>query len=347
MYIETSAIRSDIDFVSAQANRKEPRIWRYRQPGSKGAGYIWTLSSTVAEVEQAPVALASHATPFMGESLTARSRQDETHAPPLSESHEGGSRETRDASAASALLHLHMRSISDPATGTTNEATPSPPPGHNLADAKGAGTQTARLSSSDAIPRLRPSKTHDDVSPELQTAQNGVPSGVVALADKGYIPPVNVETSTNRASNGTGVTLTPRQANTGEIGSVLSETSRDRSGQLITLEKHDEQYLGSLVSKIHRLRRQRETTQQETRAKRETMEQVDGIERRASNLLKRAEDLDRQAQQARKEANVANERAEIARADQERNEADIAFANSKLAQLEREETEAREGLGID
>ena len=68
---------------------------------------------------------------------------------------------------------------------------------------------------------------------------------------------------------------------------------------------------------------------------------MDGIERRASDLLRSAEDLGRQARQARGEADNANERAERAVAEQERNEGDIALANAKLTQLEREEIEAR------
>ncbi|KAK0247409.1 hypothetical protein LTS09_017443 [Friedmanniomyces endolithicus] len=323
--------------LSAQANRKEPRIWRYRQPGSRGAGYIWTLCSTVTEVEQAPVTLAAHATSPMGDSVIVRSIRDETQAPLLSKAPEGSSRETRDSSAASALLHLHMRNGEDPVTDTRNEASFSSGPGHDMADDQGEEAQTVNPSSSSAISRPRPAEIGDDGNVPLQIVKSGVPPDAVAVADKDLTPPLNLVTSTNRAS----------EVNTEGTGTFVSDVPRRPSETPDTLGDHDERYLGSLVSKIHRLRRQRETTQREIQAKREISNQVEVYERRASDLLRSAEDLDRQAQYARERANLAREDAGKVRSEQEQNEADIALADSKLAQLEREEIEAREGLGID
>ncbi|KAK0265253.1 hypothetical protein LTS00_018000 [Friedmanniomyces endolithicus] len=333
--------------LSAQANRKEPRIWRYRQPGSRGAGYIWTLCSTVTEVEQAPVTLAAHATSPMGDSVIVRSIRDETQAPLLSKAPEGSSRETRDSSVASALLHLHMRNGEDPVTDTRNEASFSSGPGHDMADDQGEEAQTVNPSSSSAISRPRPAEIGDDGNVPLQIVKSGVPPDAVAVADKDLTPPLNLVTSTNRASEVIDAIPTPQKVNTEGTGTFVSDVPRRPSETPDTLGDHDERYLGSLVSKIHRLRRQRETTQREIQAKREISNQVEVYERRASDLLRSAEDLDRQAQYARERANLAREDAGKVRSEQEQNEADIALADSKLAQLEREEIEAREGLGID
>ncbi|KAK5122523.1 hypothetical protein LTR08_006995 [Meristemomyces frigidus] len=166
-------------------------------------------------------------------------------------------------------------------------------------------------------------------------------------AEKNFVPRENVETSTNRASEGTGVTPTPLEAITEGTGSALGETFRSLRDHAVTLESRGEQYFGSLVSEIHRLRRQRKTIEQEVQVKRDSMGQVDGFERRASDLLKRVEDLEQQAQQAREQADIARADVEGARAEQVRNEADIASANEKLDRLAREEKEARESLGID
>ena len=118
-------------------------------------------------------------------------------------------------------------------------------------------------------------------------------------------------------------------------------------GHTVTAESRGEQYFGSLVSKIHKLLQERKTVQQEIQLKRDRISEIDIVERRVSDLLKRVEELERQAQQARVQAVVAREDVERTRAEHVRNEADIASANQKLEQLAREEKEARESLGID
>ncbi|KAK5125076.1 hypothetical protein LTR08_005516 [Meristemomyces frigidus] len=334
--------------LSAQANKKEPKIQRYRKEGSRGSGYIWTLSSTVVEAERASMTHSVHDTPPRDDSIVVRSRPDENvHASSLAGVPEGNSRQTRDASAASTLLHLHMRNRPDPATETATDSIPSSGPDQSVADNEGEQAQTTRLSGSEATPGPRPSRIYGDVDSEMQTPQNSVRLDVMVPAEQNFVPPANVETSTNRASDETGVTPTPLEAITEGTGSALGETCRSLSGHTVTLESRGEQYLGNLVSKIHRLRRQRKTIQQEIQVKRDSMGQVDVFERRANDLLKRVEDLERQAQQAREQADVAREGVEKARAEHIRKEADIASANEKLDQLAREEKEARESLDID
>ncbi|KAK5111173.1 hypothetical protein LTR85_012255 [Meristemomyces frigidus] len=181
----------------------------------------------------------------------------------------------------------------------------------------------------------------------MHTPRSAARADAESLAEANSGPPVHVETRPNDASERTDHTPTPLVESGHVTGSMPSKERRSLGDQRTSSEDRSEQYFGSLVSRIHGLRRQRQAIEQEVRVKRNSIGQVDNLERHLTEIAKRAEELERQAQQAREQADTARGVLARARTEEDQKEKDIALATQMLEQLAREEKAARESLQID
>lgn len=324
--------------LSAQANKKHPKIWRYKIDGSKDPGYIWLLSSTPAESEGVPLE-STHSgltKDTLGENRNDVSKEISS-SPALSKEH---SVPLQDISASSLVKPLRQGSQGVAAADPEHEYQASASRSSSLPGCRGQEKQATRMNRAEASYKPQPSRTDPSIGPAAQH-QPQRPSNIMNLKSGDSVLSSNVETFRTAAADDSA--SPPSQAIPEETNPAHDRTRQGLADHNIDSETNQDLYFGRLVMQIHRLRQQRTVVEQGIKFKRASLQEVDALEREVNDLQKQAEELEQQALQTRGQADATLKKLESARI----NGAELAAANRHLEKLDKGICESKEKLGID
>ncbi|KAK0301978.1 hypothetical protein LTR01_009051 [Friedmanniomyces endolithicus] len=317
--------------LSAQSNKKEPTIWKYKEGKSKGSGYIWRLPNVEQSAEGA---------------ATPHSPHDASEGSP-----------NRDDIVAS---HEEVQAM---ASHSPHGLHPGPAPDTSVSTV----LIPSRMSESD-IPTARPEHDSDLPEAEFASAQKTHREGqsnmvvgpapstleVEALAKEDTQRPPGVmsnASATDQETLFTSVSTHARKPNGNKTTAALHdaaiiadpECQSHRQGEACIFDNKQQLYFGRLVMQLRNLRHQREQLKQEVEGNRSALPDILGLKCKAEQMQSRAQELAQEAEEARQHADSAYQ--DLASAQEQAKK--ICSVEGELQQVEQELKEARSELRID
>ncbi|KAK4901390.1 hypothetical protein LTR49_027304 [Elasticomyces elasticus] len=318
--------------LSAQSNKKEPTIWKYKEGKSNGSGYIWRLPNAEQTAEGVATTQSPHDVLKTGskrDGINASNEEAQAITPyPPHRLHPEDS--ALDTSVSPMLLPL-QKNVSDVSTTRAE---------HD------SGSSEAGL----APVQKTPPKGRSAVV--VGPARLALEVEALAEEDTQRLPGMTSDASaTNKETLNTAVPVPARNPSENRTivvphDVVIIDGPEDRGSvqdDACMSESRQQLYFGKLVMQLRSLRHKRELLKQEVESNCNTSPDIPALKCNADQMQKRAQELAQQAEEARQEADIAYRNLASAQ-DQAKK---VESAEEELYQIDQELKEAREELRID
>ncbi|KAK5709012.1 hypothetical protein LTR17_020158 [Elasticomyces elasticus] len=295
--------------LSAQSNKKQPTIWKYKEGKSNGSGYIWRLPNAEQSAEGVATTQSPHDVLETGpkrDSINASEEEAQaiTPHPP----HRSHSEDSALDTSVSPMLFPLQKNVSDVSTNRAEHDS-------GWSEAGLAPIQKAPSKGRSAVVRL-PGMTSNASATDKETLNTAVPMRA-------------------RNLSGNRTTVVPH-----DVAIIYGPEDRGSVKDDVCISESRQQlYFGKLVMQLRSLRHKREVLTQEAESTRNTSPGIPALKRNADQMQKRAQELAQQAE----EADVACRNLASAQ-DQAKK---VKSAEGELYQIDQELKEARNELRID
>jgi len=316
--------------LSAQSNKKEPTIWKYKEGKLNGSGYIWTLPDAEQSAEGVAAPQSPHDASKRSPKRDGIVASDEEVQAVAPHSPDGPHPDSAPDTSVSSILVPSRTNISDiPTTRAECDS----------------GSSEAGVAPTQKTPREGQSTVavgpaHSTLEVEALTKEDTqrLPGVTSISATDQEILNTSVFTYA-RKPNGNGTTAAPH-----DVAIVAGPENRGHlQDDACMSESRQQLYFGKLVMQLRSLRHKREQLKQEVESNRNTLPDIPALKCNADQMQKRAQELAQQAEEARQEADVACR--DLAGAQDEAKKVDSA--EGELQQIDQELKEARSELRID
>jgi len=305
--------------LSAQSNKQEPTVWKYKVDGAEGLGYIWQLADSAPLVEAASAANGVLQTPVAADYMRgeAECSQEDTPAPASLASPAQDSQRARFRRMTPARVQGHDDSNGGDAHMVETEATA----------VHGDGTQHAlsdTIQDTEGFAHQLPGTT----SEHLPTTQPK--------------PPAMVQPQTHtQGEEKTGSAMARSDSTASEVGEA--DRRVDTVEGSLDSDHEDELRYGKLVKRLRKMKNQRERRIRKIKAERNALPDIQMLERTVEETAERVAELRRILEEACQSAETARKDLEVTL----NKTSEIEVAEREVEQLKVDFKELHSQLGID
>jgi hypothetical protein len=300
--------------LSAQSNKPEPTVWKYKVDGAEGLGYIWQLA------DSAPLVEATSARGILQTPVAADYRRDEADC---------SQEDTRAPASLASPAHDSQRAQS-------RNMTPARVHGHD--DSNGGDAQTVETEAA-AIHGDGTQQTMSDTIQDTEDFAHQLPRTTSEpLSTTQPKPPAIIQPQTHTQDEDK---TESAMAAASEVGEADRRVDMEEGS--LDSDHEDQLRYGKLVKRLRRMKDQRERQIQKIEAERNALPDIQMLEKTVEERAEKVAELRRVLEEA-------CQSAETARKDLEGTldkTSEIEIAEREVEQLKVDSEELRSQLGID
>lgn len=304
--------------MSAQSNKQDPTVWKYKVDGAEGLGYIWQLA------DSAPLVEATSARGILQTPVAVDYRRDEA---------ECSQEDTRAPASLASPAHDSQRAQS-------RRMTPARVHGHD--DSNGGDAQIVETEAS-AIHGDGTQQTMSDTIKDTEDFAHQLPRTTSEpLSTTQPKPPAIIQPQTHTQDEDK---TESAMARSDSAASEVGEADRRVDVEEGSLDSDHEDQLryGKLVKRLRRMKGRRERKTQKIEAERNALPDIQILEKTVEETAEKVAELRRVLEEACQLAETARKDLEVTL----NKTREIEIAEREVEQLKVDSKELRSQLGID